>query len=77
MIIEIEYYKGDTLLFGEVKNTSELKRQLDNVEVMYDRVTDNFVELLCRCYQWSVLKVNEKPDYTYDRDIGRLRKNKF
>lgn len=75
MIIEIESYMGDTLLYGKVKNTSELKKQLDSIEVVYDRVTDNFVELLCRRYQWSVLEAGEKPDYTYDRDIGRLRKN--
>lgn len=76
MVIEIEYYKGDILLFGKVKNISELKEQLDNIEAMYDRVADNFVELLCRRYQWSILETDEKPDYIYDRDIGRL-KNKF
>ena len=30
MIIEIEYYKGDTWLYGKVKNIAELKKQLDN-----------------------------------------------
>lgn len=77
MILEIEYYKGDTLLFGKVRNTAELKEQLDNIQNIYDRVADNFIELLCRDYQWSVLGTYEKPDYIYDRDIDSLRKNKF
>ena len=77
MVIEIEYYKGDTLLFGKVRNTAELKEQLDNIQVIYDRTTDNFIELLCRNYQWSVLETYEIPDYIYDRDIDRLSKNKF
>ena len=77
MVIEIEYYKGDTLLFGKVRNTVELKAQFDNIQVIYDRITDNFVELLCRHYQWSVLETYEIPDYIYDRDIDRLSKNKF
>lgn len=76
MIIEIEYYKGDTLLFGKVKNTAELKKQLDNIQVIYDGATDNFIELLCRNYQWSVLETYERPDYIYDRDIDRIYKNK-
>ncbi|MCH5348217.1 MAG: hypothetical protein J1E40_02745 [Oscillospiraceae bacterium] len=74
MIIEIEYYKGDTLLFGKVKNTAELKKQLDNIEASYDRSADNFIELLCRNYQWTVLETYEKSDYVYDRDIGKLIK---
>ena len=77
MVIEIEYYKGDTLLFGKVRNTVELKEQLDDIQVIYDRVTDNFIELLCRNYQWSVLETDEVPDYIYDRDIDKLSKNKF
>ena len=77
MIIEIEYYKGDTLLFGKVENIVELKNQFDNIETIYDRVTDNFIELFCRDYQWSILKNYENPDYTYDRDTGILRKNKY
>ena len=77
MVIEIEYYKGDTLLFGKVRNTAELKAQLDNIQAIYDRVTDNFIELLCRNYQWSVLETYEVPDYIYDRDIDKLSKNKF
>ena len=44
MIIEIEYYKGDTLLFGKTKSIAELKRQLKEIEADYDRSTDKFVE---------------------------------
>lgn len=77
MIIEIEYYKGDTLLYGKVKNTAELKKQLDHIQVIYDRATDNFVELFCRNYQWSVLETCENPDYIYDRDTERLIKIKY
>lgn len=77
MVIEIEYYKGNTLLIGKVKNKAELKKQIDVIQDMYDRITDNFIELLCRNYQWSILEACEKPDYIYDRDIDRLIKNKF
>ena len=77
MIIEIEYYKGDTLLFGKVKSTAELKKQLDYIEAIYDRETDNFIELLCRNYQWSVLETYEKPDYIYDRDVEILSKIEY
>ena len=75
-IIKIEYYKGDTLLFGNIKNTAELKRQLEEIETDYDRITDNFVELLCRRFQWTILETNETPDYTYDRDIEKLFKTR-
>lgn len=77
MIVKIEYYKGDTLLFGNIKNTAELKRQLDEIEANYDRIMDNFIELFCRRFQWSVLETDETPDYTYDRDVEKLYKNKF
>ena len=77
MIVKIEYYKGDTLLFGNIKNIAELKRQLDEIEANYDRIMDNFIELLCRRFQWSVLETDETPDYTYDRDVEKLYKNKF
>ena len=75
-IIKIEYYKGDTLLFGKIKNTAELKRQLEEIETDYDRNTDNFVELLCRRFQWTILETDETPDYTYDRDIEKLYKTR-
>ena len=75
MIIEIEYYKGDTLLFGKTKSIAELKRQLKEIEADYDRSTDNFVELLCRRFQWIILETDETPDYTYDRDVEKLFKH--
>lgn len=74
MVVEIEYYKGDTLLFGKVGNTIELRKQLDFIESVYDRETDNFIEMFCRNFQWTVLKTNDKPDYTYDRDVKKLYK---
>ena len=51
MVIEIEYYKGDTLLYGKMNNFVELKKQIDYIESIYDRETDNFIELLCRTYR--------------------------
>lgn len=77
MVIEIEYYKGDTLLYGKVNNFAELKKQIDYIESIYDRETDNFIELLCRTYRWTKLNTDEEATYTYDRDIQRLRKNKY
>ena len=77
MIIEIEYYKGDAFLFGKSRSRSELQGQLDNVERLYDRNEDNFTELLVRMYGWTMLNEAEKPEYTYDRDIGKLVAHKY
>lgn len=77
MVIKIEYYKGDTLLYGKVNDFVELKKRIDYIESIYDRETDNFTELLCRIYRWTKLNTDEEADYTYDRDIQRLRKNYY
>lgn len=42
--------------------------------MIYDRENDNFIDLLCIRYAWSVLEINEFPDYIYDRDTGMLLK---
>lgn len=89
MIIEIECFEGDTLLFGKVRSVAELKKQLAHIEAIYDKTADHFIALLCRNYQWTVLKPCEEiedmndrkiqaryePDYTYDRDTKTLFKN--
>ena len=74
MIIEIEYYKGDVLLTGTTHSTAELKRQIAEVGKLYDRECDNFTELLCRMFNWTMIQTDEFPDYVYDRDTEILRK---
>ena len=71
-ILEIEYYKGDITLYGKSIQRSELIKQLMEIETVYDREQDNFVELLCIRFGWCVFETEEKPDYVYDRDIGKL-----
>ena len=72
IILEIEYYKGDTTLYGKSIQRSELNKQLKEIENAYDREQDNFMELLCTRYGWCVFETEEKPDYVYDRDIRKL-----
>lgn len=72
MILEIEYYKEDTQLIGKSREYSELKKQLDEAEQLYDKQNDNFVDLLCRMFDWDKIETFVRPDYVYDRDINRL-----
>lgn len=71
MIIEIEYYKGDTLLYGQKISFVELKKQFEIIEDLYDKKEDNFVALLCRMYHWTVVEDKLQADYIYDRDTGK------
>ena len=72
MILEIEYYKGDTRLSGRTVQASELKRQLKETESVYDKENDNYTELFCRMFGWSPDDTAGLPDYVYDRDTMRL-----
>lgn len=72
MLIEIEYYRGDTQLYGKKIAEDELRAQLRKVEALYDRATDNFVSLFCRMFGWTVTATDETPDYIYDRDTQQL-----
>ena len=74
MVIEIESYQGDIKLYGYVLLQRELRKQIDTVEELYDRGTDNFVALLCRLYGWTETDMPDIPDYIYDRDTGKLLK---
>lgn len=71
MIIEIEFYKGDTLLSGEQVSYEEFLRQIREIESIYDRMQDNFTALLCRRYHWTVTNTTKKPTYVYDRDTEK------
>jgi hypothetical protein len=71
MVIGIEHYKGDTLLYGPQISFSEFKNQIHHIEKLYDREEDNFVALLCRLHDWNVMKEETEPQYTYDRDIEK------
>ncbi len=71
-IVEIEYYKGDVLLYGKKISERDLARQLIEIENSYDKMEDNFIELFCRRYGWTILNANNEPDFTYDRDTGLL-----
>ncbi len=72
MILEIEYYKYDTYLFGKVNSFHELQVQLGDIENRYDPENDNFIALLCRTYNWTVVEGSYLPDCVYDRDARRL-----
>jgi len=72
MIIEIEYYKGDVLLYGNNISEFELKKQLIEIENSYDKCEDNFVNLFCRRFSWTILNTYDLPDFRYDRDTGLL-----
>lgn len=47
VIIEIESYKGDTLLYGQKVSFGMFQKQIEAVKSLYDRKEDNFVTLLC------------------------------
>lgn len=70
MILEIEYYKGNTLLYGKSASFAELKKQLETTEFLCD--TDNFIDMLCRSYSYTVIEEDVLPDYVYDRDIEKI-----
>ena len=74
MIIEIEYYKGDTLLYGSKVSFEILRNQISAIENLYDKEEDNFVALLCRMYNWEVIRDEAEPQYIYDRDIKKFRR---
>lgn len=71
MIVELEYYQGDTLLSGKQISYAEFLKQLRKIESDYDREQDNFIALLCRRYGWTIIETLENPVYVYDRDIQR------
>lgn len=71
MIIQIEYYQGDTLLYGKQVSYAEFLRQLNEIESDYDREQDNFIPLLRRRYGWMIIETSDIPAYVYDRDIRR------
>lgn len=76
MIIGIEYWKydKDILLIGGSKTAFELKRCFEQVESIYDRDTDNYVELFCRMFNYEIIESDEIPEYIFDRDIMRVYK---
>ncbi len=76
MIIEIEYYKKDTMLSGKAMSLAELKKQLETTENIHDTETDNFTEMLCRNYGYVITETDMIPDYVYDRDIRKLYKRR-
>lgn len=71
MVVEIEYYKGDTLLYGANVSFAEFVKQIDTIEKLYDSVEDNFAALLCRVYHWNIVRGEMQPQYVYDRDIKK------
>ncbi|MCM1090231.1 MAG: hypothetical protein NC092_02915 [Butyrivibrio sp.] len=71
MVVRIEYYKGDVLLYGSKISFEEFKLQMKNIENLYDRQEDNFVALLCRVYHWSIMEDEMRAEYIYDRDVER------
>ena len=75
MMIEIEYFQYDIFLFGKRRSRDVLLKELEEVERDHDKNEDNFTELLCKKYGWVMIdkaQNPESPEYTYDRDIGKL-----
>ncbi|MDE6579448.1 MAG: hypothetical protein K2K41_02830, partial [Ruminiclostridium sp.] len=77
MTIEIEYYKGDIFLLGKRRSQDQLQKELEEVEKIYNKNEDNFIELLCKKYVWVMIDKADDPEYTYDRDIGKLFFRKY
>ena len=79
IFIGIEFYKGDTVLFGENLSKEELDEQISAVEKMYDGEKDNFVELFCSAYGWHKAENKSfsevKMKYIYDRDTECILQN--
>lgn len=74
MTVEIEYYKGDTLLQGQKISFDEFKKQINTIEKCYNKDEDNFVELLCSMYHWAVIENGQqRAEFIYDRDIEKCR----
>lgn len=77
MVLEIEYSKGDFLLYGKKVSENDLEKQLIEIENSYDRHEDNFINLLCRRFGWEILNTDDLPEFRYDRDTGMLAKIKL
>lgn len=77
MILEIESYRGDTLLFGKNRTFATLKQQFAEAENSYDAGSDNFISFLCRNYDLAMFpqaepNINTVVDYIYDHDTQNL-----
>ena len=72
MILEIEYYKGDTFLYGKPVSKQVLLKQLNQIQMQYDRGTDNFIGLFCRMFGYERIDKPQISDYTYDRDTEKI-----
>ena len=71
MIVEIEFYQGDTLLYGKSITYTEFLRQIKEIASDYDKELDNFTALLCRRYGWTITESKLDPVYVYDRDTQK------
>lgn len=72
MIIEIECYRGDTLLRGKKTGFPVFRAQIAKIEQDYDRDEDNFIALLCRRYHYEVISTDTAaPSFVYDRDTRK------
>lgn len=72
LIIEIEWYKGDTLLRGKKIGFPVFKTQIAKIEQDYDRSEDNFIALLCRRYHYEIISTDiGAASFVYDRDTGK------
>ncbi len=69
MLIEIEYYKKDTKLWGGKTSFSELRRSIELAEAIHNEEEDNFVRILCDMIHFEEIETDEIPDLVYDRDV--------
>ena len=64
-------YDGDIRLYEPAETVPDTI----HVQCTFDRENDNFAELLCRYFDWSIISYYGIPDYTYDRDVEKLIRN--
>ncbi len=74
LIIEVECYRGDTLLRGKKISFPVFTAQIAEIERDYDRNEDNFITLLCRRYHYEIISTDTMDavaEFVYDRDTEK------
>lgn len=71
MVLEIEYYKGNTTLFGKRLDKCSLRQLLNEAEQICG-ICGDLAETLCRYYGFDKINANEFPEWVYDRDTRML-----
>lgn len=77
MLIEIESYLGDTLVFGKVRSIGQLKYRM--MAVLNDTPTEDFTAIFCARYKFEILPYNPgaQVDYRMDLDTCKVYKPNY